>query len=221
MTADRNAAIARFSGITAGAPDVVPIDEAIAAAAEELAAARCRTAISWCRSGPRCTPDAARGRTDCGVGQSGNARFHLITPGAAAELANVAVASGGLAPATTELVAAADRMLGAITDRFRAVTTVSGPGSHQVALEVGGTRYTAPIDVAPPRAVRRRPVRRRRRRPRRLHRPPPPPRRRRHVVRRARPKRRRRRRERPAPAAPVTTAASAPAEDGRGVGIIR
>ena len=42
-----------------------------------------------------------------------------------------------------------DRITSAIDDRYRAVATVAAPGGHEVAVEVEGNRFTAPIDVAP------------------------------------------------------------------------
>ena len=140
MTADRNAATARISGITAGAPDVVPIEEAITEAAEELGDSPLPDRHLLVSLGAPVTLDASQQADLTAALDRADARLHLLTPGAAPELASVAVASGGLAPATTELLAAADRVLAAITDRYRAVTTVSGPGSHEVALQVDGTR---------------------------------------------------------------------------------
>ena len=150
LTADRNAAIARISGITAGAPDVVPIEEAITEAAEELGDSPLPDRHLLVSLGAPVTLDASQQADLTAALDRADARLHLLTPGAAPELASVAVASGGLAPATTELLAAADRVLAAIRDRYRAVTTVSGPGSHEVALQVDGTRYTAPVNMAAP-----------------------------------------------------------------------
>ena len=196
----------------------MPIDEAIASAAEELASSPLPDRHVLVSLGAPVTLDAAQQAELTADLDSANARLHLLTPSAAPELTNVAVASGGLAPATTELVAAADRVLGALTDRYRAVTTVSGPGSHEVALELGGTRYTAPVNVVAPVA------------------PPPTspatPAPTTEAPTAAAPATTARTAvsasegpastasAAPAPAAPVTTAASASADDGGGVGII-
>ena len=152
VEADRNAAIARISGITAGAPDVVPIDEAIAAAAEELASSPLPDRHLLVSLGAPVTLDAAQQAELTADLDNANARLHLLTPGAAPELTNVAVASGGLAPAMTQRWRPPTGCRGAHRPLPGGHDGV-GSGSHEVALEVGGTRYTAPINVALPRAV--------------------------------------------------------------------
>ena len=72
LTADRNAATARISGITAGAPDVVPIDEAIADAAGELGSSPLPDRHLLVSLGAPVEPGrVAAGRADGRVGRRG------------------------------------------------------------------------------------------------------------------------------------------------------
>ncbi len=150
LTADRNATIARIAGITAGAPDVVPLPELLLDAATTLSESRLPDRhLVVVLGGDVSLDDAQLPALRSTLSESGT-RVHAVAPNGPGALADLAAASGGLVPATTEPVAAMDRITSAIDDRYRAVATVAAPGGHQVAVEVEGNRFTAPIDVAPP-----------------------------------------------------------------------
>ena len=149
LTADRGATIARISGIIAGAPDVVPLPELLLDAATTLAESTLPDRhLVVVLGGELSLDDAQLTALRSSLSSSGT-RVHAVAPNGPGPLADLAAATGGLAPATTEAVAAMDRITSAIDDRYRAVATVAAPGGHEVAVEVEGNRFTAPIDVAP------------------------------------------------------------------------
>src|SRR5215217_2848652 len=152
-TVDRDANIARISGIVAGAPDVVALPNLLIDAATRLAAMPTpdrhlvlvigttfpeTTAVQSLRD----VIIPARIRLDV-VAATG------LDPG---PIDDLAIESGGLSPVLPKPVGEMDAVTEAIRDRYHVTGTVDGPGTHNVTLNVDGRTFAAQVEVpdAPP-----------------------------------------------------------------------
>ena len=149
LTSDRRANIARIAGITAGAPDVVPLSGLILAAAT-------RVAVSTQTDRHLVVVLGSTPTVDLGalapVLENASIALHIVAPEGVdlIGLAELAAASGGVVPTVPELVGGIDAATAAIAQRQRIQATVDGPGPRELALVVDGARHTATIDVQPP-----------------------------------------------------------------------
>ena len=149
LTSDRSANIARIAGITAGAPDVVPLSGLILAAAT-------RVAVSTQTDRHLVVVLGSTPTVDLGalapVLENASIALHIVAPEGVdlIGLAELAAASGGVVPTVPELVGEIDAATAAIAQRQRIQATVDGPGPRELALVVDGARHTATIDVQPP-----------------------------------------------------------------------
>ena len=151
LTPDREANIARISGITAGSPDVVPLPELVLRAATTLAESAETDRRLVIVQG---TPIPA-GKTLDQIAAVVDAAGITVDLVAAPDLetgpiASLALASGGLVPSAPTMVGEMDQIAASIVDRFRVAATVTEPGTAEVALTVDGQRFTAPVAFAAP-----------------------------------------------------------------------
>jgi hypothetical protein len=151
-TTDRGASIARIAGITAGAPDVVPLHRLVLDAAERLAA------TAWpdrhlvlVLGRPINEPPTLQELAEIAAGA--DMRLHVIADpridtGAAA---NLAARTGGVASGGRTMLAEVDQVTAAIAHRVRVTATVTDPGPHELVLTLNGSRFVTEVDVpAPP-----------------------------------------------------------------------
>ena len=186
LTSDRRANIARIAGITAEAPDVIPLPGLVLDAATRLAASTetDRHLVLVLGSAPAVDLDVLAAVVD-----AGEIEVHVVAPDGLdlGGLDELAVSSGGVVPSMPALVGEMDVATAAIAQRYRVEATVDGGGPRELAVVVDGVRHTATVDIpAPAPAVRRarrsstgRPSPQRSHRRRRKQPCRPPPRRRR------------------------------------------
>jgi hypothetical protein len=153
-TTDRGASIARIAGITAGAPDVVPLHRLVLDAAERLAA------TAWpdrhlvlVLGRPINEEPTLRELADIAAGA--DMRLHVIADpgidtGAAANLAEV---TGGVASGGRAMLAEVDQVTAAIAHRVRVTATVTDPGPHELMLTLNGSRFAAEVELPTPPAT--------------------------------------------------------------------
>lgn len=147
LTVDREAAIARVAGVTAGAPDVAPLPDIILDAVDELSRSPLTDRhVVVLLGAPLTIDDEQLESLSTAVGDAG-VRLHVVAPSGAGRLAEVSAATSGLAPSTTEFLGAMDRVTRGVRDRSRVSATVDDPGAHTIALEAQGNRYTASLEV--------------------------------------------------------------------------
>ncbi len=148
-TTDRGANIARIAGITAGAPDVVPLHRLVLDAAERLAAT-----ASWPErhlvlvlGRPINERPTLRALAD--VAARADMRIHVIAdPGIdTGDAANLAENTGGVASGGQAMLAEVDQVTDAIANRVRVRATVTAPGPRELVLTVDGARFATEIDV--------------------------------------------------------------------------
>ena len=132
LTTDRGANIARIAGITAGAPDVVPLPELVLAEATRLAESseRDRHLVIV-----QATPIPAGPTLDAivDVVTAGGIRLHVVAaPGLdAGPIAQLAAATGGLVPDAPGMVAGMDGVTAGIVNRYRIATAVAAAGPRR------------------------------------------------------------------------------------------
>ena len=152
-TTDRGASIARIAGITAGAPDVVPLNRLVLDAARRLAG------TAWpdrhlvlVLGRPISEKPTLRELAD--IVERANIRLHVVAdPGIeTGAIAALAEETGGLASEGEAMLAEVDQVTAAVAHRVRVAATVDGPGPLPLALTLGGERFATEVDVpeAPP-----------------------------------------------------------------------
>jgi hypothetical protein len=149
LTSDRQANISRIAGITAGAPDVMPLAALILDAAARLAESTetDRHLVLVLRSSPTVDLDVL---TD--VVAAHDIEVHLVAPdgldlGALAELA---ASTGGVVPSVPALVGEIDAATAAIALRYRVEAVVDAAGPRELAVVGDGSRHSATVDVVAP-----------------------------------------------------------------------
>jgi hypothetical protein len=152
-TTDRGASIARIAGITAGAPDVVPLNRLVLDAARRLAG------TAWpdrhlvlVLGRPISEEPTLRELTD--IVERANIRLHVVAnPGIeTGAIAALAEETGGVASEGEAMLAEVDEVTAAIAHRVRLAVNVDGPGPLPLALTLGEDRFATVVDVpaAPP-----------------------------------------------------------------------
>ena len=154
-TTDRGASIARIAGMTAGAPDVVPLHRLVRR--RRRAPRRHRVARS--PPGPGVGPADQRSRPRlrklAEIAAGADMRLHVIAdPGIdTGAAANLAEETGGVASGGRTMLAELDQVTAAIAHRVRVTATVTDPGPHELVLTLNGSRFVTEVDVpAPPAA---------------------------------------------------------------------
>jgi hypothetical protein len=152
LTSDRRANIARIAGITAEAPDVVPLPGLILEAATRLAASTetDRHLVLVLGSTPAVDLDVLRA-----VVEAGGIEVHLVAPDGLDldGLAELADSSGGVVPSMPALVGEIDAATAAIAQRYRVEATVEAGGPRELAVVVDGARHVATVDIPSPAVV--------------------------------------------------------------------
>jgi hypothetical protein len=149
LTADREATIARVSGITAGSPAVVPLTDVVTDTVAELA-----TSTSTDRhavvvlGGAADTADPELAGIRDALAASGTV-LHVVAPTTsdAEAFSRLAERSGGEVSTSPEVLAAVDDVTAMISNRYRVVANVAGEGPHEIGLALGGQRFSAEFDV--------------------------------------------------------------------------
>jgi hypothetical protein len=151
LTTDRDANIARISGIVAGSPDVVKLPDLLVDAARRLAAAPLRDRHLIAVLGTT-IPDGPQLQALRDIVIPAGIRLDVVAaPGVeVGPIAGLAVESGGIDPVLPKPVGEIDAVTQAIRDRYRVTATVDGAGEHDVALAVGGQTFGAALDVPTP-----------------------------------------------------------------------
>jgi hypothetical protein len=151
LTTDRDANIARISGIVAGSPDVVKLPDLLVDAARRLAAAPVKDRHLVAVIGTT-IPDGPQLQALRGIVIPAGIRLHVVAaPGVeVGPIAGLAAESGGIDPVLPKPVGEIDAVTQAIRDRYRVTATVDGAGEHDVALAVGGQTFGAALDVPTP-----------------------------------------------------------------------
>ena len=149
LTSDRRANIARIAGITAEAPDVIPMPGLILDAATRLAASAetDRHLVLVLGSAPAVDLDVLSAVVD-----AGEIDVHVVAPDGldVGGLDELAVSSGGVVPSMPALVGEMDVATAAIAQRYRVEATVEGGGPRELAVVVDGARHVATVDIPAP-----------------------------------------------------------------------
>ena len=154
LTADRDANIARISGIVAGAPDVVPLPELVRDAVMKLAAEpgadrQLVLVLSTpIEPGPMLDQITA-------VVRDAHITTHLVAaPGLdAGPIAELATSTGGRVPTGAAMVGEMDEVTSAVNDRYRVEATAASEGPQELALTIDGQRFATTLDVVAPAPV--------------------------------------------------------------------
>jgi hypothetical protein len=152
-TSDQGASLSRINGISAGAPDVLPLNRLV------LDAARVLVGTAWpdrhlvlAVGRPVSENPTLRELSD--IVERANIRLHVVAdPGIeTGAIASLAEETGGVAGQGETMLADMDAVTAAIVHRVRVVATVDGPGPLPLALTLDGERFTTEVDVpaAPP-----------------------------------------------------------------------
>jgi hypothetical protein len=147
-TTDRGASIARIAGITAGAPDVVPLHRLVLDAAERLAdTAWPERHLVLVLGRPINERPTLLALAD--IAAEADMRLHVIAdPGIdTGDAANLADNTGGVASGGQAMLAEVDQVTSAIANRVRVRATVTAPGPRELVLTVDGARFATEIDV--------------------------------------------------------------------------
>ena len=151
-TTDRGASIARIAGITAGAPDVVPLNRLVLGAAERLASGAWPDRhLVLVLGRPVTAAPTLSELTNITVGA--DVRVHVVVADPdidASGVNGVAERTGGVAGGDGIMLAEVDAITAAIAHRVRVTATVDDPGRHEIALTVDGARFTADVNVPAP-----------------------------------------------------------------------
>jgi hypothetical protein len=151
LTTDRDANIARISGIVAGSPDVVKLPDLLVDAARRLAAAPLRDRHLVAVLGTTVSDGPQLQALRDIVIPAGIRLDVVAAPGVeVGPIAGLAVESGGIDPVLPKPVAEIDAVTQAIRDRYRVTATVDGAGEHDVSLAIGGQTFGAELDVPTP-----------------------------------------------------------------------
>ncbi len=147
-TSDQGASMSRLNGISAGAPDVLPLNRLV------LDAARVLVGTAWpdrhlVLAVGRPISETPTLRELADIVDRANIRLHVVAdPGIeTGAIASLAEETGGVAGQGQTMLADIDAVTAAIVHRVRVAATVDGPGPLPLALTVGGDRYTAEVDV--------------------------------------------------------------------------
>jgi hypothetical protein len=150
-TTDRGASIARIAGITAGAPDVVPLPRLVLDAATRLASGAWPDRhLVLVLGRPLTMAPTLRELTDITV--AGDVRVHVVADPRidAGGVKGVAERTGGVAGGDGTMLAEVDAVTAAIAHRMRVTATVTEPGRHEITLTVDGARFSTGVDVPAP-----------------------------------------------------------------------
>jgi hypothetical protein len=149
LTADREANIARISGITAGSPAVVSLTDVVTDTVAELATSRSadRHAVVVLGGAVDTAESDLAGIRDA-LTASGTV-LHVVAPTTsdAEALSRLAERSGGEVSTSPEVLAAVDGVTAMISNRYRVVANVAGDGPHAIGLALGGQQFSAAFDV--------------------------------------------------------------------------
>ena len=153
-TTDRGASIARIAGMTAGAPDVVPLHRLVLDAAERLAATAWPDRHLVLVLG-RPINEAPTLQELAEIAAGADMRLHVIAdPGIdTGAAANLAEETGGVASGGQTMLAELDQVTAAIAHRVRVTATVTDPGPHELVLTLDGSRFVTEVDVPAPAAA--------------------------------------------------------------------
>jgi hypothetical protein len=150
-TTDQGANIARIAGMTAGAPDVVPLHRLVVDAAERLADEAWPDRHLVLVLG-RPISEAPTLRALADIAAEADMRLHVIAdPGIdTGTAARLAERTGGVASSGETMLAEVDQVTAAIADRVRVAATVSGTGPHELVLTLDGTRFVTEVNITAP-----------------------------------------------------------------------
>jgi hypothetical protein len=152
-TTDRGASIARIAGITAGAPDVVPLNRLVLDAARRLAGTAWPDRHLVLVLG-RPISEGPTLRELADIVERGNIRLHVVAdPGIeTGAIAALAEKTGGVASEGGAMLAEVDEVTAAVAHRVRVAVNVDGPGPLPLTLTINGDRFATDVDVpaAPP-----------------------------------------------------------------------
>jgi hypothetical protein len=152
-TTDRGASIARIAGITAGAPDVVPLNRLVLDAARRLAGTAWPDRHLVLVLG-RPISEGPTLRELADIVERANIRLHVVAdPGIeTGAIAALAEKTGGVASQGEAMLAEVDEVTAAVAHRVRVAVNVDGPGPLPLALTLNGERFATDVDVpaAPP-----------------------------------------------------------------------
>ena len=153
-TPDRAAGIARIAGMTAGAPDVVPLHRLVVDAAKRLAATAYPDRHLVLVLG-RPINEAPTLQELAEIAAGADMRLHVIAdPGIdTGAAANLAEQTGGVASGGQTMLAELDQVIAAIAHRVRVTATVTEPGPRELVLRLDGTRFVTDVDVPAPAAA--------------------------------------------------------------------
>jgi hypothetical protein len=153
-TTDRGASIARIAGMTAGAPDVVPLHRLVLDAAERLAATAWPDRHLVLVLG-RPINEAPTLQELAKIAAGADMRLHVIAdPGIdTGAAANLAEQTGGVASGGRAMLAEVDQVTAAIAHRVRVTAAVTDPGPHELILTLDGSRFVTEVDVPAPAAA--------------------------------------------------------------------
>jgi hypothetical protein len=147
-TTDRGASIARIAGITAGAPDVVPLHRLVLDAARRIAKAAWPDRHLVLVLG-RPISEAPTLRELADIVDRGDIRLHVVAdPGIdTGAIASLAERTGGEASKGGAMLAEVDDVTAAIAHRVRLATTVTGAGPLELTLTVDGDRFATEVEL--------------------------------------------------------------------------
>ena len=147
-TTDRGASIARIAGMTAGAPDVVPLHRLVLDAAERLAATAWPDRHLVLVLG-RPINEAPTLQKLAEIAAGADMRLHVIAdPGIdTGAAANLAERTGGVASGGRAMLAEVDQVTAAIANRVRVTATLTAPGPHELVLTLDGSRFVTEVDA--------------------------------------------------------------------------
>jgi hypothetical protein len=153
-TTDRGASIARIAGMTAGAPDVVPLHRLVLDAADRLATAAWPDRHLVLVLG-RPINEAPTLQELAKIAAGADMRLHVIAdPGIdTGAAANLAEQTGGVASGGRAMLAEVDQVTAAIAHRVRVTAAVTDPGPHELILTLDGSRFVTDVDVPAPAAA--------------------------------------------------------------------
>jgi hypothetical protein len=148
-TTDRGANIARIAGMTAGAPDVVPLHRLVLDAAERVARYAWPDRHLVLVLG-RPINEAPTLRALADIAAEADMRLHVIAdPGIeTGTAASLAEETGGVASSGGAMLAEVDNVTDAIANRVRVTATVTGTGQRQLALTLDAVRFVTEVDIA-------------------------------------------------------------------------
>jgi hypothetical protein len=147
-TTDRGASIARIAGITAGAPDVVPLNRLVLDAARRLAGTAWPDRHLVLVLG-RPISEGPTLRELADIVARGNIRLHVVAdPGIeTGAIAALAEKTGGVASEGGAMLAEVDEVTAAVAHRVRVAVNVDGPGPLPLTLTINGDRFATDVDV--------------------------------------------------------------------------